>query len=139
MTRFRSLTLLPAAAVALSLTACSDDDSDSTDDRNTETTVASTSDETGTGAPTGDTVNIEVTVGTDSGEERVEQVPLGAQVILTITDPAAAQSYHLHGYDLEQDVAAGEAATFRFTASEAGTFEVESHETDAVIVVLEVA
>lgn len=127
MTTVRALAGIPL--LALALVACSDDDADTA----ATTTAASTT------QADGGAILIEVTVGTDSGEERVEQVPLGSYVTLTITDPAADQSYHLHGYDLEQEVAAGESATFNFTASIAGTFEVESHTTEAVLLVLEVS
>ncbi len=128
MTTVRALVAIPL--LALTLAACSDDDSGSP----APTTASPT-----TQAADGGAILIEVTVGTDSGEERIEQVPLGSYVTLTITDPSAAQTYHLHGYDLEQEVAAGEPASFSFTADQAGTFEVESHETEEVLVVLEVS
>ena len=127
MTTVRALVAIPL--LALTHAACSDDDSGTPAPTTaTPTTLAD-----------GGAILIEVTVGTDSGEERIEQVPLGSYVTLTITDPAADQTYHLHGYDLEQEVAAGQPASFSFTADEAGTFEVESHETEEVLVVLEVS
>ncbi|HNJ98776.1 MAG TPA: hypothetical protein PLV13_11660, partial [Ilumatobacteraceae bacterium] len=115
---------------SLTLLACSDDDSKSS------TTAAPT---TEASTNTAGSITIDVTVGTDSGEDRVENIPLGATVTLNITDPAADQTYHVHDYDFEQEVAAGETATFTFTADKAGTFEVESHVTEEVILVLEVA
>lgn len=127
MTTVRALVAIPL--LALTLAACSDDDSGTPAPTTaTPTTLAD-----------GGAILIEVTVGTDSGEERIEQVPLGSYVTLIITDPSAAQTYHLHGYDLEQEVPAGEPASFSFTADQAGTFEVESHETEEVLVVLEVS
>ena len=69
----------------------------------------------------------------------MEKVALGSPVTLNITNPAAADSYHIHGYDLEMDVDQDTMATFNFTADQAGTFEVESHETGAVLVVIEVS
>ncbi len=128
MNRFRALALLPL--VSLAFVACSDDDS-KTDATPAPTTEATTN--------TVGSVTIDVTVGTDSGEDRVEQIHLGATLTLNITDPAADQTYHVHDYDFEQEVAAGETATFTFTADKAGTFEVESHVTEEVILVLEVA
>ena len=47
--------------------------------------------------------------------------------------------YHVHGYDLEKKAAAGVEATFEFTADTAGSFEVESHNTDKVLATLQVA
>jgi len=40
---------------------------------------------------------------------------------------------HLHGYDLEQVVAPGKPAVFRFEAEFEGIFELEAHEVDAQI------
>lgn len=105
------------------------------------TVPAATDAPTTTAAPDDGTIRIDVTVGTDSGEDRIEQVPLGSTVVLSITDPVAAQEYHVHGFDLGdgQEFAPGETATFTFTADTAGTFEVESHITEDVLVVLEVS
>jgi hypothetical protein len=94
-----------------------------------------------TTAPDDGTVRIDVTVGTDSGADRIEQVPLGSTVVLTITDPVATQEYHVHGFDLgdDREFEPGQVATFTFTADTAGEFEVESHITDALLVVLQVS
>jgi hypothetical protein len=88
----------------------------------------------------GGALTVTVTVGTDSSPTRVDHVPLGAKVTLELTDPNAKQQYHLHGYDLESaEVPAGTTAKISFTADQAGTFEVESHETEAVLVQLEIS
>lgn len=79
---------------------------------------------------------IDVLIGTDAGPQRVEIVAKGSDIQLNITNPAAADSFHVHGYDLEQEVGKGETATINFTADQAGSFEVESHETGAVVMVL---
>jgi uncharacterized cupredoxin-like copper-binding protein len=86
-------------------------------------------------------VLISVTVGVDSSPERVEPVPLGSTVTLEMTDPNADQEYHIHVYDLggNAEVPAGTTARFTFVADRAGEFEVESHITDDVLVVLEVS
>ena len=85
-------------------------------------------------------VVISVTVGVDSGEDRIESVPVGSVVSLTITNPGSADEFHLHGYDLGdgQEVAAGESVTFTFTADTAGEFELESHSTEALLLLLRV-
>lgn len=85
-------------------------------------------------------VVISVTVGVDSGEDRVESVPVGSIVSITITNPDSADEFHLHGYDLgdSQEVAAGESVTFTFTADTAGEFELESHSTEALLLLLRV-
>ena len=83
---------------------------------------------------------INVTVGVDSGEDRIESVPVGSVVSITITNPDSADEFHLHGYDLGdgQEVAAGESVTFTFTADTAGEFELESHSTEALLLLLRV-
>lgn len=83
-------------------------------------------------------VQIDVRVGTDSGPDRVEIVQKGSEVQLNITNPSADDEFHIHGYDLEQDVPKGNTATFNFVAGQVGSFEVESHETENVLVVIEV-
>jgi hypothetical protein len=85
-------------------------------------------------------VVISVTVGTDSGEDRVENIPLGTAVKLTVVDPNAEQEYHVHGYELGDGVelAKGEPEVFQFVADKAGEFEVESHKTEAVLLTLKV-
>jgi hypothetical protein len=92
-----------------------------------------------TAAAAGPTV-IEVTVGVNSGPDRVETVPAGAEVQLVITNPAADDEFHLHDYDLGdgQEVPAGTPASFSFTADKLGMFELESHATDDVLLTLSV-
>jgi hypothetical protein len=69
---------------------------------------------------------------------RVENVKLGDHVVLRLVSDTD-ETYHVHGYDLEQKVAAGVEAQFEFTADRAGDFEVESHTTEKVYVVLHVS
>jgi len=95
-----------------------------------ETTVAATAIE----GP----VQIDVVVGTDSGPDRIEKVTAGADVTLNITNPNAADEYHVHGIDLEQKAGPGVMATMNFTLDTPGTYEVESHVTEEVLLVIEV-
>ena len=104
-----------------------------------ETSVPDTSvapaDSTPGSIPAG--VTVEVTVGVDDDPGRVERIALGSSVTLEITNPYEDDEFHLHGYDLSTgDTAADETATITFTADVAGTFEVESHVTDDVLVTL---
>ena len=49
----------------------------------------------------------------------------------------ADDEFHLHGYDLGGDeIAAGEEAVYRFTASQAGTFGLVSHVTGDLLLTL---
>jgi hypothetical protein len=80
-----------------------------------------------------------ITVGTDSGPQRRQDAALGSLVTISVTNPNAADEFHLHGYDLELKAGKGEATTFSFTATQPGTFELESHATGGVLFVLRVA
>jgi hypothetical protein len=109
----------------------------------TSPSPASTGD---TAAPTASSIagasdEIIVHVGVDDAAttgSRVENVKLGENVILRLTSDSD-EDYHVHGYDLEQKVAAGVEAQFEFKADMAGDFEVESHVTEKVYVVLHVS
>ena len=80
-------------------------------------------------------------MGTDDSPDRIETVPAGAVVTLSIVNPNAEDEFHLHDYDLGDDqvVPAGQVATFTFVADRTGDFALESHETDDVLLVLRVA
>ena len=82
-------------------------------------------------------VQIDVVVGVDSGEDRIERVKVGAEITLNITNPNADDEFHVHGVDIEQKAKAGEMATINFTIDAAGTYEVESHITEDVLVIIE--
>jgi hypothetical protein len=84
---------------------------------------------------------LSLTVGVDSGSERIDTVPLGSTVTITVTNPNEDDEFHLHGYELGdgQLVPAGQPAVFTFTASIAGDFELESHETGELLMTLRVA
>ena len=105
-----------------------------------ETTVVDSMLEDPTTTVSDDVAKISVTVGVDSGPDRIENVRLNQQVELTIVNPKADDEFHLHGYDLGGGTTkAGEEKTFVFTATEAGDFEVESHVSETVMVVLHVS
>lgn len=87
-----------------------------------------------------DTVRISVTVGVDSGPDRIEEVSVGDSVELTMVNPDEDDEFHVHGFDLGGDeTPAGEEKVFVFTATESGDFEVESHATGDVLVVIRVS
>lgn len=107
----------------------------------TSETVATTT----TAVPINTTVapvplDIDVIVGENSGNERIEVVALGDDVRITLVNPTQEDEYHLHGYDIvSKKMAPGAPATLTFTANVAGTFELESHVTNDVLVVLEIS
>jgi plastocyanin len=125
--------VLLAITPVVGLVACSSDSSTS-DTIAVVTTVASTESTIGDG-----NVTIDVAVGENSGPDRVEEVALGSQVTLNFTNNEAEDEYHVHGYDLGGGITKkGDTKTFTFTADKAGEYEVESHLTEAVLMVLRV-
>jgi hypothetical protein len=145
MRTLRALALIPVAGLLLA--ACGDStSSDTTTPASAPVTTApvstvvssSVADTTPATAVDGP-VQIDVKVGTDSGPDRVEKVKLGSDVTLNITNADAADEYHVHTIDLEQKVDKGVTATFNFVADTPGTYEVESHLTETVLLVIEVA
>ena len=78
-----------------------------------------------------------VVVGENSGPDQTLTVAQGSTVRLFFVNPNEDDEIHLHGYDLGgSEVPAGEEAIFEFVADETGTFEVESHVTGEVLMVL---
>ena len=119
------------------LAACSSDSTSTDTVAAVETTVNTFSD-TSTTISDG-SITIEVVVGENSGPDRVEEIPLGAQVTLQFTNPDADDEYHVHGYDLGGGVTKkGEMKTFTFTADKAGDYEIESHISEKVLAVIRV-
>ena len=119
------------------LAACSSD-STSTDTVATAETTVNTFSDISTTISDG-SITIEVVVGENSGPDRVEEVPLGAEVTLQFTNPDADDEYHVHGYDLGGEVTKkGEMKTFTFTADKAGDYEIESHISEKVLAVIRV-
>jgi len=87
-----------------------------------------------------DIVRITINVGVDSGTDRVEEIPRGATVEVSLTNAEADDKYHVHGYDLGGDVTPkGGTKVFTFNADIAGDFEIESHATEMVLVILRVS
>jgi hypothetical protein len=82
---------------------------------------------------------IEVTVsgGQVSGDTGRIQVPQGQHVSLVITTDVADE-VHVHGYDLQQELAPGTPATIAFDATVPGVFEVELHEAGTLLLTLQV-
>jgi hypothetical protein len=118
-----------------SLASCSDTDADEGTNLSADTTVVAADPSAKVAGPT----EISVTVGTDSSADRIEEVPLGSQVNITLTNPNADDEFHLHEYDLSTgDTPKGESAVISFTADKAGLFDLESHVTDEVLVIISI-
>lgn len=112
------------------LTACGGSSSTAT---TTSTTVS-----TQTTAPA--VQKYTLTVGTNSGPDKVVTFPVDSQVELTVINPNSDDEVHLHGYDIGTgELKKGEEAVIAFTADKAGDFEVESHVTEKVLLIVRIA
>ncbi len=132
---------------AITLTACGSSSSSTSetsmlaDEEETMDATAST-----VVAPTDAVVNadgsisINVIVGTDDYDtlagERVVNVALGSAVTITLTDPNEDQDYHLHVYDVGAEAKKGEPGVISLVVDQAGQFDVESHTTGQLLLVL---
>lgn len=126
--------MTPLVLIA-TLASCSDTDADDGANLSAGTTVVAASPSTKVAGP----IEISVTVGTDSAADRVEEVPLGSQVNITLTNPNVEDEFHLHDYDLSTGMTPkGEAAVISLTADKEGLFDLESHVTDEVLVVISI-
>jgi len=121
-------------ALVLSLGACSSNDSAA------DTTMPSAATPTNpTDSKMAAPTEVSVIVGTDSSPDRIEEVALGANVQVTLSNPNADDEFHLHGYDLSPgETKMGEVSIISFTADKAGDFEIESHITEDVLVIIRV-
>jgi hypothetical protein len=152
----RPRALLVPAVVALALAACGSgkgSTSDSTNPSAPATTAAASTAPTTSAAgettvPAGETAPTDEAVSGDAQEiilnvddpaqlGQTFDVALGQTVVLRLLSDTD-QEYHVHGYDLEKQAAAGVETTFEFTADTPGSFEVESHTTDKVLATLQV-
>ena len=85
-------------------------------------------------------VSIEVNVGVDDYDtlegDRVVKVALGSAITITLTDPNEDQDYHLHVYDVGSEAKKGEPGVISLVVDQAGQFDVESHTTGKMLLVL---
>lgn len=82
-------------------------------------------------APAAEPLTIELLVTDPPAATRRVDVPLGAEVTVRIT-VSSDDRVHVHGYEIERDLVAGVPTEIVFDATMAGTYEVESHLTDAI-------
>jgi hypothetical protein len=65
------------------------------------------------------------------------KVTEGSPVRLLVTSDQADE-LHVHGYEIEKELPAGEQVTVEFTANQTGLFEIETHESELQLAQLEV-
>ena len=56
----------------------------------------------------------------------IHKIKKGQTVRIIVTSDKADE-VHVHGYDIEKELAAGQTGTIEFTADQTGRFEVETH------------
>jgi hypothetical protein len=121
---------LVAVGLLAALTACSS----SSDVALTETIAAESS-----AVDAVSVSEISVIVDEDSGPDRTETIALGSTVRISLLNNESEDDFHLHGYDIASgEVPAGEEAVIEFVADTAGEFELESHVTGEVLLVITV-
>jgi plastocyanin len=65
------------------------------------------------------------------------KVAVGSSVRILVNSDVDDE-VHVHGYDIEREVSAGQPTTIEFTADQTGVFEVETHESDLLLFQLQV-
>jgi FtsP/CotA-like multicopper oxidase with cupredoxin domain len=76
--------------------------------------------------PKPEVTRISLRGGSAVGGPKDIEVTRGDTVRIVVTADAPDE-IHLHGYDIEKEVAPGQPARFRFKANAEGAFEIESH------------
>jgi len=130
------LTLAGCGSGGSSETAATDTGATAPAATTTETTTTTT-DTTDTTAATPTTIAIVGKDGRPQGGIKRPTIEKGTKVVVVVrTD--AGEEVHLHGYDIEKPVTAGEPVRIPFTANLPGRFELELHHPDALLAVIEV-
>ena len=85
-------------------------------------------------------LEIAITLATGKADPNGARVSLdkGMTLVLTITSDHADE-VHVHGYDVEIPVAAGQTVTKKILLDQVGRFEVESHEPQFTVLQLTVS
>ncbi len=86
----------------------------------------------------GQRIEVTVAAGKASGDTGRVQVATGTPVTLVVTSDVADE-VHVHGYDIEKELAPGTPATLQFDATIPGVFEVELHHAGTVLLRLQVS
>ncbi|MGZ4591769.1 MAG: cupredoxin domain-containing protein [Actinomycetes bacterium] len=92
------------------------------------------------GSPSSKAVQISVSVkdGKVSPATHRVKIAKGSQVRLIVTSDVDDEA-HVHGYEIEKELMAGQPTTIEFTADQQGLFEVETHESGLQLLQLEVS
>lgn len=137
--------LVPAAAavVLTGLTACGGDEPGAgglpSDLPSPQVQTSATSVASGVASDAAQqTIALTVSGGKVTGQSGQQNVALGSRVRITVTSDVADEM-HVHGYDLNQEVAPGSPASIEFVTDEAGSVEVELHRTNLALTRLQIS
>jgi heme/copper-type cytochrome/quinol oxidase subunit 2 len=83
------------------------------------------------------TIDVTIANGKITPPATTYNVSLGSTVTITVTSDAA-DTVHVHGYEIEKDVVAGAKTVITFVADKTGRYEVETHTVEATIATLNV-
>ncbi|GAA1848517.1 hypothetical protein ACFFOM_00575 [Microlunatus capsulatus] len=134
----RAAALLAAALLGLGLSACTSSAEPAGPATSAPAGGASSAAST-PAAPAADALTVDITIAggdvTPNGQKL--DVAVGQEVVLNVTSDEDDEIHaHTGGDGYELEVEAGQPATGSFTLGSAGSFEVESHHLEKVIVVL---
>jgi len=123
---FMSLSI--AAVLLAGCGSSSSTDSTSASDATDTTTVVSS-----------DVVEINLIVGENTGPEVKQTVPVGSTIRITFVNPNGPDEIHIHGYNLTTgEMEQGQESVIEFVASTTGTFDLESHVSEEIVMILTV-
>lgn len=145
-----SVRSIPVAVLVISsvLVSCSGDSTTSTGSAavTTAPSAATPTDPASTAAPTSSASKLDqeegepaiepvsILIDADSGESQDVSVALGTPMTIRVRS-TQVEEFHLHGYDLELT---GTDVTFTFVADVLGEFELETHGSGALVLLLTV-
>lgn len=88
--------------------------------------------------PASRVIALTVQGGQVAGDTGRVEVPLGTPITINVTSDVADE-IHVHGYDKEAQIPAGDTGTVSFTADIPGVFEVELHKSGKQLFQLQVS
>jgi FtsP/CotA-like multicopper oxidase with cupredoxin domain len=83
------------------------------------------------------TIDVTIANGKITPPATTYDVSLGATVTINVTSDAA-DTVHVHGYEIEKEATAGTKTVITFVADKTGRYEVETHIIEATIATLNV-
>jgi hypothetical protein len=132
----RFAAVLAGLALTAGLTACAGTPAPAAEG-STSAASGSSAPASASASSAGQRIEVQVAGGKPSGDTGRVPVPAGAHVTLVITSDVADE-VHVHGYDLEAELAPGQPTEIAFDADIPGVFEVELHEAGTQLLSLQV-